>query len=211
MMPSRSSPLETGWRVGGPTRRSMPRGGRSNHEGTKSSSASAVGDGDNRRRSHDEKRRLETLSFPHLESRQANQQSHGRRHIHEKQPPKNPANDYVKRVIGIAGDRISVHGHDVSLNGTALGKTDGDGEPYEYEDVSDSSSLPMKMAGRVHAEELDGLRYRVLEMSDRVSQESSSWRSRKARSSFSEITATTASTAATWARFRRRPSAAAPA
>jgi signal peptidase I len=83
--------------------------------------------------------------------------------------PKDPKSEYVKRVIGIAGDRITISGYEVSVNGKPL-RTEmvGDGRPYEYEDTPAYLEYSEKVAGSIHAEEIEGLRYEVLHTKPRI-------------------------------------------
>jgi signal peptidase I len=70
--------------------------------------------------------------------------------------PGNPADNYIKRVIGLPGDRILYKEKQLFINGQPVGRTD-DHDTYAYQE---GGELPV--AAKEYTEDLDGVRHAIL-------------------------------------------------
>jgi signal peptidase I len=79
-------------------------------------------------------------------------------------PPHDPENNWIKRVIGLPGDRISFQGNTVSINGQPLA--------YQTLGTYTGRGLPMGVdSATLLEEQLPGRPHKVLEVLDRVTGE----------------------------------------
>jgi len=84
--------------------------------------------------------------------------------------PCDPRRDYLKRVIGVAGDAVEVRCNIVYVNGKALPSTRID-EPCEYDDfLEDQGTWEKKPCSR-YREQLDGVEYDVFHDPERPSRD----------------------------------------
>ena len=68
--------------------------------------------------------------------------------------PPNPKISYVKRVIGLPGDRIRFEGNDLSVNGVPVVRDQKNGFSYKAHDLS-------TVTGHVYQEKMDGVSYKI--------------------------------------------------
>jgi signal peptidase I len=82
--------------------------------------------------------------------------------------PVDPTKDFVKRVVGVGGDRIHIKGEVVYVNGAPIARQEIPGA-YGYWDYDETSDRWMRRTGfRVEEEQESGGRYTVLEEPDRA-------------------------------------------
>ncbi len=75
--------------------------------------------------------------------------------------PKDPAKDFLKRVIARGGDRVEVRGKQISINGKPVPQRKLDGE-CSYTDFDESQGIADVRRCVAYEEELDGKTYRVV-------------------------------------------------
>lgn len=78
--------------------------------------------------------------------------------------PQHPEVDYVKRVVGLPGDRIDVKDNVVYLNGEAQPRSDvGD---YAYQEHSEYTDTDLDIVSREYSEELAGRKHPIIVRKD---------------------------------------------
>ena len=87
--------------------------------------------------------------------------------------PQRPDTDYVKRVVGLPGDRIEVRDNQLSVNGVPQPRTEaGD---YTYTDRSEYSETETEVTAREYTEDLGGRKHRTIVRKDGSFSRSGSW------------------------------------
>ena len=87
--------------------------------------------------------------------------------------PQHPEVDYVKRVVGLPGDRIEVRENQVWINGAAQPRTEvGD---YTYTEHSEYTDTDLEVTAREYTEDLAGKPHRTLVRRDPSFSRAGSW------------------------------------
>jgi signal peptidase I len=87
--------------------------------------------------------------------------------------PMHPDVDYVKRVVGLPGDRIDVRDNVLYVNGVEQKRVEvGD---YTYKDHSEYTDTDIEVVSRMYIEDLDGHEHPILVRKDPVFQRSGSF------------------------------------
>ena len=87
--------------------------------------------------------------------------------------PQHPDIDYVKRVVGLPGDRIEIRDNVLYVNGVEQKRVEvGD---YTYKDHNEYTETDIDVVSRMYTEDLDGHRHPILVRKDPVFQRSGSF------------------------------------
>jgi signal peptidase I len=87
--------------------------------------------------------------------------------------PQHPDTDYVKRVVGLPGDRIEVRDNVLSINGVVQKRTDrGD---FTYKDHNDYLDQDMEVVAHEYIEDLEGHLHPIIVRQDPVFARSGNW------------------------------------
>ena len=87
--------------------------------------------------------------------------------------PQHPDVDYVKRVVGLPGDRIDIRENVLYVNGVEQKRVEvGD---YTYKDHSEYTDSDIDVVARMYIENLDGHRHPILVRKDPVFQRAGSF------------------------------------
>src|SRR5205814_3068805 len=87
--------------------------------------------------------------------------------------PQHPDIDYVKRVVGLPGDRIEIRDNVLYVNGVEQKRVEvGD---YTYKDHNEYTETDIDVVSRMYSEDLDGHRHPILVRKDPVFQRSGSF------------------------------------
>jgi signal peptidase I len=87
--------------------------------------------------------------------------------------PQHPDTDYVKRVVGLPGDRIDIRENVLYINGVEQKRVEvGD---YTYKDHSEYTDTDIDVVSRMYIEDLDGHQHPILVRKDPVFQRSGSF------------------------------------
>ena len=87
--------------------------------------------------------------------------------------PQHPEVDYVKRVVGLPGDRIEVRENQVWVNGVSQQRTEvGD---YTYTEHSEYTDTDLEVTAREYTEDLMGKKHRTIVRKDPSFSRSGSW------------------------------------
>lgn len=74
--------------------------------------------------------------------------------------PKNPSKDFIKRVVGLPGDRIKVVQNTLYINDKPISKDKGN--TYTYREGDTPDSIPIERSCRIFDENLMGVRHKIL-------------------------------------------------
>lgn len=74
--------------------------------------------------------------------------------------PKNPKKDFIKRVVGLPGDRIKVVQNTLYINDKPVSKAKGD--TYTYRESDSPDGIPLERSCRIFDENLMGVRHKIL-------------------------------------------------
>ena len=87
--------------------------------------------------------------------------------------PAHPEVTYVKRVVGLPGDRVEVHDNLVTINGAEQTRTlDGD---YDYLDHSEYTDTDISVSGTEYSEDLMGHVHKIIVRKDPAYGRSGTW------------------------------------